>query len=116
MFGADALQTPFAMVMECLARVLKGKIITSENDMFGLVFVGSVRARVCGFVNVAFRGHCGEHGSLPLSVAPQNKTKNINNFTNIFFASDLDNPSAAIIKQLEVLRVGVGSLDRVAMA
>ncbi len=36
-------QTHFSMVLDCLVKVLKNKIITSENDMFGVMFVGTVR-------------------------------------------------------------------------
>ncbi len=37
------VQTHFAMVLQCLVKVLKNKVITSENDMFGVVFAGAVR-------------------------------------------------------------------------
>ena len=37
-------QTPFNLVLRCLARLVKEKIITSENDSFGVYFFGTVGA------------------------------------------------------------------------
>jgi hypothetical protein len=50
LFCRAIVQTAFAFVMQCLARVLKDKIITSENDTIGVMLYGTVSGRrlACG--------------------------------------------------------------------
>eukprot|EP01133_Synstelium_polycarpum_P007225 gene7225-8394_t len=64
-------EQPFANAIKCLIQTITDKIISSDGDLIGLCFFGT------------------------------DKSKNINDFENIYVASDLDIPDPKIILQLE---------------
>lgn len=71
--------------------VLKNKIISNENDLVGITFVGSVRMSWL----------CRSAACVLTCRGSQRETKNANDFANVYELHDLQVPSAARIKELQ---------------